>query len=353
MPSLFRSARAFVVPACPVPACLVPACIALACLALTCIGHPAAAQTTAASGSVLDRVHKDGIVHCGGTLRPGLAIPDREGNWHGLEPDMCRAIAVAALGPDAKMEFHSYAAMTRTFDAVRAGQDDVSFLTASEILAEHALPAVLPGPPVFYLTQSLLVLADTKAQHADDLKGRHVCAEPGTGPERSLNAWFAARNIPINFFMFQEAEEMQDAFYSGRCDAISNDTVNLAAIRLQADADDHEARFLPETMSAVPLLATTPQADGAWATIVTWTIDTLLRGETIGTAGPGGGADPLPLDGKALGLAPGWQAAVLKAVGNYGEIYDRDLGDKSQLEIPRGLNALWTEGGLMCPPYSQ
>ena len=321
-----------------------------ACLVLACVGHPAAAQT---ASSVLDRVRKNGVVHCGGALRPGLAIPDREGNWHGLEPDLCRAVAVAALGPDGHIEFHAYAAMTRSFDAVRSGQDDVSFLTASEILAEHALPAVLPGPPVFYLTQSLLVLADAKAQHAADLRGTHICAEPGTGPERSLNAWFGARAIPIDFFMFQEAEEMQDAFYAKRCIAIANDTVNLAAIRLQADADGHPARFLPETLAAVPLLATTPQLDGAWAAIVTWTVDTVVRGETLGAAGPGGGADPLPLDGKALGLAPGWQAAVLKAVGHYGEIYDRELGTGSPLEIPRGLNALWTDGGLMCPPYSQ
>ncbi len=326
------------------------ACSLTAVLMLACLGHPAAAQT---AHSVLDRVRKNGVVHCGGTLRPGLAIPDRDGTWHGLEPDLCRAIAVAALGPDSRIEFHAYAAMTHNFDAVRSGQDDVSFLTASEILAEHALPAVLPGPPVFYLTQSLLVLAGAKAQHAADLANTHVCAEPGTGPERSLNAWFGARSIPIDFFMFQEAEEMQDAFYAGRCDAIANDTVNLAAIRLQADADGHAARFLPETLSAVPLLATTPQADGAWATIVAWTIDTVVRGETLGAAGPGGGADPLPLDGKALGLALGWQAAVLKAVGHYGEIYDRELGAGSPLEIPRGLNALWTDGGLMCPPYSQ
>ena len=118
------------------------------------------------AGPVLDRVRQSGIVHCGAPVRPGLAIPDRDGNWHGLDVDMCRAVAVAVLGPAAKIDFHPYASMTRTFDAVRSGQDDISFLTASEILAERALPAVLPGPPVFFLTTSMLVLAASPAPPA-------------------------------------------------------------------------------------------------------------------------------------------------------------------------------------------
>ncbi len=305
------------------------------------------------AGPRLDRIRADGVVHCGAAIRPGLAFPAQDGTWHGLEVDLCRAAAVAALGPQAKTEFHAYTLQNSSYDPVRHGEDDLSFLTASEMLAAQLLPTILPGPPVYYSSSGILVLDGSPARHVADLAGKRICAEPGTGPERSLTAWFAAHHLPLHFFMFQESDEMLDAFYAGRCEAVAHDTVNLAAIRLQAAEDGHEARLLPEPLAAVPVMAATPRGDDDWTAAVAWTVQTLIRAETLGTDGPGGGQEPLPLAGKALGLSTGWQADVLKAVGDYGEIYRRNLGQTSPLDLPRGLNALWTDGGLMCPPFSE
>jgi general L-amino acid transport system substrate-binding protein len=314
---------------------------------------PLALPLVAFAGPRLDRIRAEGVVHCGAAIRPGLAFPAQDGTWHGLEVDVCHAAAVAALGPQAKTEFHAYTLQDSSYDPVRHGEDDLSFLTASEMLAAQLLQAILPGPPVYYSSSGILVLDGSPARHVADLAGKRICAEPGTGPERSLTAWFAAHHLPLHFFMFQESDEMLDAFYAGRCEAVAHDMVNLAAIRLQASEDGHEARLLPEPLAAVPVMAATPRGDDDWSAAVAWTVETLIRAETLGTDGPGGGPEPLPLAGKALGLAPTWQADVVKAVGSYAEIYKRNLGDASPLDLPRGLNALWTDGGLMCPPFSE
>ena len=311
------------------------------------------APGTASAGALLDRVRSQGVVRCGAVVRPGLAFPAHDGSWHGLEVDICRAVAVAALGPQAQFEFHGYTLQDTSFDPLRRGSDELAFLTVSDMLQASLLPVVVPGPPVFYATSSALVLDGSPAHHLADLAGKRICAEPGTGPERSLLAWFKARDIAMHFFMFQESDEMLDAFYGGRCEAIAHDTVNLAAIGLQAAEDGRPARLLPEPLAAVPVLAATPRADADWAAIVAWTVYTLMRGETQGAPGPGGGAEPLPLAGAALGLSGQWQSVVLKTVGSYADIYRRNLGSDSPLDLPRGLNALWTEGGLLCPPFTE
>ena len=307
---------------------------------LLCLALPAAAS----AGSALDRVRQRGVLRCGGAIRPGLAFLDPGGAWHGLEIDLCRAAAVAALGKHARFEFHDYTLQLSSYDGVRSGTDDLSFLTASEMLYAGVLADVLPGPPVFFVTPEVMVPAGSPAQHLADLRDKRICAEPGTGPERSLNAWYQARGIPIRFFMFQESDEMLDAFYAGRCEAIAQEATSLDAIRLQAAADGHDARILPEPLAAAPILAMTPRADADWAAVVSWTVATLLQAER--------GAAALPLDGKALGLASDWQAAVLDAVGSYGDIYRREIGDGSPLALPRGPNALWPDG-LFCPPFSE
>ncbi len=285
---------------------------------------------------MLDRVRQDGVVRCGGTIRPGLAFPAPDGSWHGLEVDLCRAAALAVLGAPGRIEFHADAAGSQR------GGDDIAFVTASEMLADGLLPALLPGPPVVFLTAGVLVPDGAPARHLADLAGTSVCAEPGTGPERSLLAWQAAHGMAMHFFMFQEADEMLDALYAGRCGAVAHEMPSLAALRLQAAQDGHPARLLPEPLAAAPVLAATPRADADWAADVTWTLATLQQPDPAA----------LPLAGAALGLPAGWQAAVL-AAGSYAVLYDRNLGAGSPLGLPPGLNAPWTQGGLLCPPVSQ
>jgi general L-amino acid transport system substrate-binding protein len=307
------------------------------------------ALSGAAQAGTLDRVRAEGVLHCGSAIRPGLAFPDASGVWHGLNVDICRAVAAAALGPKGRVVFSAYIA-SRTFDRARTGQDEVSFLTASEMLAENLVGHVLPGPPVFYLATGALVPETSPAQHLVDLAPDNICAEPGTGPERTLTAWFAARHLPLHYFMFQESDEMLDAYLAGRCGAIVQEMPSLAGYRLNAE-EAHPSRILSEPFSAVPLMIATGQDDGAWAALVGWTVQTLMRAETLGQPGPGGGAQPLPVAG--FGLPPDWQAQVLRVTGSYADIYDRNLGAGSPLELPRGLNRLWTDGGLLCPPFTE
>lgn len=305
-----------------------------------------------AQANTIDRVRADGVLHCGGVIRPGVAWPARDDTWHGIDVDVCRAIAIAVLGDEARYEFHAYA-IPRHYDAIRNGTDDVFFLTASEILAAGLLPSVLPGRPVFYATDGVIVPKDSPAQHVADLAGTLICGEPGTGPERTLTDWFAQHKLDLSFFPFQETEEMFDAYVSGRCGAMTATVTALAVFGLQADAQGHPSRLLPDVISAVPLMANTGRTDAAWASVVAWTVDTLLRAERAGKPGPGGGEDPLPIAGPAIGLDAGWQQRVLQEVGSYADIYERNLGSGSPLGLPRGLNALWMDGGIMCPPFTE
>ncbi len=300
------------------------------------------------AGSILDRVREARVVRCGGVSRPGLSAPGYGGAWEGLEVDVCRAVAVAVLGANGRAEFRPEVAES-DMRRVSGGNDDVSFLTASEIVTDHLTGAVLPGPPVFYETHGVMVHADAHPTRLPELEGSMICAEPGTGPERSLHAYFAAKHLPFRFSMWQESEEMVDAYSVGRCPAIAGEMTTLAALKREADAAGHPSRILPDPLAVTPVLATTPTGDADWARIVNWTVMTLLAAET--RAGDPANARALPLSGGALGLSEGWQAAVVAATGDYLDIYRRNLGADSRLDLPRGVNALCDAGGLMCPPF--
>ncbi len=312
-----------------------------------------AAGRAATAGDVLDRIRSEGVLRCGGEVRPGLAFPARDGSWQGLEVELCRAMATAVLGRHGRSQFHGYTDAAASFSPVRRGDDAVAFLTVPETLAQNLLASVLPGPPVFFLDSGAMIHAGSAAQRLEDLSGQRVCAEPGTGPERTLRAWFAAQAVAIRFVPFQEAEEMQDGFYNGHCDAVLAELPRLAALALQANADGHPARLLPDSVGSNPILAATPLSDSQWSAAVAWAVATLQRAETLGQPGPGGGADPLPLPAAPLGLPDGWQAAMLASAGSYADIYRRTLGAGSPLNLPRGPNALATAGGLISPPFTE
>ncbi len=312
--------------------------LALAASLALCAAAPAGAAT-------MDRVRKDGIVRCGGVIRPGLAFPAADQTWHGLEVDMCQAVAVAVLGADAKIEFHSYA-LDKDFARLASGADDLAFLTGSEIHANNMFAAVLPGPAIFYETTRLMVQADNPAHHVADLRNTRICAEPGTGPERNLQEYMTRNAIPFRQSMWQELEEMMDAFSVGRCPAVAGEETALAALRLGSEADGHPARLLPEPLAAAPVSIATPAGDSAWAAVAHWTAQTVLTAERA----PRVQGPRLPVPAPPLGLQPGWQDRVIEAVGTYPEIFARSLGAGSPLDLPPGLNARWDQGGLFAPP---
>ncbi len=297
--------------------------------------------TTVASASTAERVRTAGVLHCGGVPRPGLAAPAPNGGMAGLEVELCRAIAAAVIGDDARIEFHTYA-LGQDFERLRRGDDAVAFLTGSELLANSLLDSVVPGPAVFHQANGVMVAVGHRAQHLADLVGTMVCAEPGTGPERSLLAYFRSRDLPISYSGWQEEEEMLDAFAVGRCPAVALETTALAAQRADGEARGHPVRILPEPLSVTPVLAVTGLEDARWASIVAWCIATVMQPR----------AEALPVPGGGLGLTAGWQARVL-AGGSYDAIVARNLGASSPLRLPAALNASWRDGGVNVPPNAE
>jgi general L-amino acid transport system substrate-binding protein len=299
------------------------------------------ARTMPASAGALDRVRAEGILHCGGTVRPGLAFPGPDGKLAGLEVDLCRAVATAVLGPAARIDFQSYL-LPASFAPLRQGRDELSFLTESEIIDADLAGTVLPGLPVFFESDAVLVPAGSPARHVADLAGLNVCAEPGTGAERSIAPWFAARHLALSYFPFQESDEELDAYYAGHCGAMVNEITNIAAIRAEAAGDGHPSRMLPEYLAAYPIMAVTGLGDPRWSALVGWILPAVTR--------PQPAADTVAT---TFGLAPDWQAEMRRAVGDYDAIFRRNLGRGTRLDLPPGLNTLWSEGGLFCPPYSE
>ena len=299
----------------------------------------------AAHAGVLDHVRAAGVVRCGAVLRPGLAFPGTDGTWHGLEMEMCRAVAAAVLGDADRIAMRSYLTGDQ-FAHAADGQDDVAFLSASELSANGLFGRVLGGPAVFYETTRILVRDENPARHVSDLSGVQVCAEPGTGPERNLQDYMGRHGFAFRFSMWQELEEMMDAFAVGRCPAVAGEETALAALRLDAEEDGRRTRMLPEALAASPVNVVAAASDPAWAQIVSWTVQTVLAGHPE----PRVQGRALPIPAAALGLADGWQDRVTAAVGTYADVFNRTLGANSPLQLPPGLNASWDKGGLLAPP---
>ncbi len=308
-----------------------------------------------AYGGVVERVKAEGAVHCGSAERPGLAELDlstQAGSrqWHGLNVELCRAIAIAVLGPAGHFEFHPYETGPEV-DRVSQGTDEVYFLTASEIIAQNLAGKLIPGPVVYYETDALMVKETSAARRLEDLEGAKICFVTGSGAQRGLESFFEAKHLKFLRLAFSEDGEMRDAYKAGLCDAIAAEGTALAKLRLQdfAKAD----RILPQPLAVFPVMACTATADGSWAAVVAWTIHTLIRADVREGSWRAGGAKALPIDGADLGLRQEWQRQLIDTLGTYGDMYRRTLGDRSVYGLPRGVNAPWPEGGLFLAPYSE
>jgi general L-amino acid transport system substrate-binding protein len=306
--------------------------------------------SSATAGSVLERVKSNGVVDCGSVQRPGLAGRDAHGRWIGLEVDVCRAVAAAVLASPDKIRYHVYET-AKNFDALRNGQDDLSFLTGSEIAEQKLAGKVLPGPTVFIEFHSVMVPENAASQHVDDLAGDSICYVIGSPVERSLEAYFSTAGKGWIHRAFSEDSEMADTYLAQNCHAIAGEITTLAAIRKGPGIIHLTSRILPETLAAFPVMAVTGTADAQWAGIVAWTVHTLVSAERPQTKWYAGNAGAMPVSATELGLDQGWQQRVLNSVGNYGAIYKRNLGRDSSLRIDRGLNANQINGGLLLSPF--
>lgn len=303
---------------------------------------------TAHAGSILDTARANGVVSCGAVDRSGVADQAEHG-WEGLAVDVCRGVAAAVLGSPEKIAFHEYDAPAQY--AMAGTTDAVSFLTASEIHMNGLAGRIIPGPAVYYASHSVIVPEASDARHVVDLANQTICHMSHNTESRSLENYFATRNL--NWFRagLTEYGEMEDFYFSGRCAALAGETSYLAELTKAYNPRHVKSRLLPETLTVFPVLAATPTKDGEWSAIVAWTVYTLVSAERRETPWYDGGAKAMPVVAPELGLDPKWQSRVVAAVGSLADIFDRNLGAASDLKLDRGINAGHDQGGLVIGPY--
>ncbi len=318
---------------------------------------------TVKAGPTLDAVKQRGQLICGvHTGLAGFGAPDARGNWTGLDVDMCRAVAAAVLGDATKVKFVPLSTQQR-LAALQAGEIDMLARNTTRTLQRETASG-LDFPAVnYYDGQGFMVPANLGVTHAKDLNGATVCVLPGTTTEQNVSDYFRANDIEYRPVVIEKNEELVSAYLSGRCDAITSDASQLAAIRANQTPNPAEHTILPELISKEPLAVGVRHGDDQWADIVGWTVFALIEAEERGIGAQNvdqhlSSPDPTVQRllgvsgdmGQALGLDNKWAYNAIKAVGNYGESFERNVGKGSKLKLERGLNALWSKGGLMYAP---
>ena len=319
-------------------------------------------MASAASAGTLDDVKAKGFVQCGvNTALAGFSAPDDKGEWTGLDVDFCRAVAAAIFGDGTKVKFTPLSAKDR-FTALQSGEVDIlSRNTTWTISRDTALGLNFAGV-TYYDGQGFMINAQKLpgVNSTLQLSGASVCVQSGTTTELNLADYFKANNLEYNPVVFEKVEEANAAYDSGRCDAYTTDQSGLYAIRLTLAAPgDHVV--LPEIISKEPLGPAVRQGDDQWFDVVKWTYFALLNAEELGITkanveemknSPNPeikrvlGVEAETKIGTDLGLTNDWVVNIIKATGNYGEIFENNVGSGSPLKISRGINALWTKGGL-------
>jgi general L-amino acid transport system substrate-binding protein len=310
----------------------------------------AVATPAAWAGPTLERVKQEGVLRCGGAERPGLVEIEPDGKAHGLELDLCRAVASAILRDDGRLEFTRYDS-EKAFAAARAGHEDVMFLTGREMIENGLAGQVIPGPAIYIETTAVMVQDDAPYRHLEDLKDKPICFALGPHAENHLRNWFATRHLNFVPMGFQEDVEMNDGYKVRYCHGLAGETTTLANTAHSPEMARGKHRFLPETLAAYPILAATPVNDGELAAVVAWTVETLKRADAPDSEWVRGGVESVPVESPALGLSKGWQKKLVARMGSYGALFDRNLGADSELGLERGLNAPLLDKGAFAPPY--
>ncbi len=335
-------------------------------IATALIGTAFVALASSAGAATLDDVKAKGFVQCGVNVGlAGFSAPDDKGEWTGLDVDFCRAVAAAVFGDGTKVKFTPLSAKER-FTALQSGEVDLlARNTTWTINRDTALGLNFVGVN-YYDGQGFMINSKkiSGVNSSLQLSGASICVQSGTTTELNLADYFKANKMEYSPVVFEKNEEVNAAYDSGRCDVLTTDQSGLYATRLSLAApDDHVV--LPEIISKEPLGPAVRQGDDQWFDIVKWTFNAMLNAEEFGitqanldemTASTN--PDILRFLGKEadtkigtdLGLTNDWAYNIVKAVGNYGESFDRNVGAGSPLKIARGVNALWSKGGLQYAP---
>jgi general L-amino acid transport system substrate-binding protein len=310
------------------------------------------------TATTLDDVKARGLLNCGSNGQlPGFGMPDTQGVWTGLDVDFCRAIAAAIFNDASKVRFVPLSAKDR-FTALQAGDVDVLARNTTWTLSRDTQLGLNATGVNYYDGQGFLIRKSLKVNSALELNDAAVCVQQGTTTELNLTDYFRANKMRLKTVTFATLDEALKAYDTGRCDAFTADASALYSVRLKlAQPDDHVV--LPEIISKEPLGPFVRQGDDQWFDIVRWVLFAMLNAEELNITKTNVDEQvksPNPEIkrllgsegnfGEQLGLSKEWAYRIVKLVGNYGEVFERNLGQASPLKITRGLNALWTKGGI-------
>jgi general L-amino acid transport system substrate-binding protein len=319
-----------------------------------------AASVSASAAATLDTVKQRGMLVCGvSTGFAGFSAPDSQGNYKGLDVDYCRGLAAGVLGDAGKVRYVALTAQNR-FTALQSGEVDVLFRNSTQTLLRGVTLGLRQGPVNFYDGQGFVVRRDSGVKDLKGLNGATVCVAQGTTHEVTLGDYGRANGIDWKPLVFDRPDTMLQTFFGGRCDAMTQDASALAGSVTTAAPNPADYSVLPMTISKEPLGPFTRNGDEVWSDIVAWLHYGLIEAEELGVTAANademaksnvpaiqrllGSAGDL---GSRLGLDNKWMLQAIKAGGNYGEIFERNVGKASPLKLDRGLNATWAKGGLM------
>ena len=316
----------------------------------------AAAQGQA---STLDTVRARGLLHCGAnTGLAGFSAPDDKGHWSGIDVDVCRAVAAAVLGDATKVKFVPLTAKER-FTALQSGEVDLLSRNTTWTMSRDTGQGLMFTGVTYYDGQSFMVPKKLGVKSAKDLAGASICVQTGTTNELNLADFFRTNELDYKPVVFEKLDETIAAYTAGRCDAFTSDASQLYGERLKLGNVDEQV-VLTDVISKEPLGPVVRQGDDQWAAVVRWALFAMLDAEELGltqaTVEVQANTSPNPEVrrllgkegdfGKGLGLSNDWAVQIIRQVGNYGEAFERNLGQGSRLGIKRGLNALWKDGGI-------
>ena len=316
------------------------------------------------SAGTLDDVKAKGFIQAGvnGDLF-GFGKPDEKGVWKGLDVDTARAIAVAVFGDADKVKYTPLTAKTR-FTALQSGEIDVLTRNCTQTLSRDTALGLDFAQVNYYDGQGFLVSKKLGVKSAKELDGASVCVLPGTTTELNVADYFRSNGMKMKPVVIENTAELAKAFFAGRCDSLTSDASQLAGTRAVAPNPD-DYMILPEIISKEPLAPAVRHGDNQWKDIVNYSVLAMINAEELGITSRNvdemlKSTDPKIMrflgvtegNGKALGLDEKFAYNIVKQVGNYGEVFERNVGVNTPLGIERGLNALWTDGGLMySPPF--
>ena len=313
------------------------------------------------AGKTLDAIKARGQVVCGvNTGLAGFGAADSAGKWTGLDVDVCRAVAAAVLSDPEKVKYVPLNAQQR-FTALQSGEIDVLSRNTTFTLTRDASLGLEQTVVTYYDGQGFMVPVKSKIKSAKQLKGQTVCVQSGTTTEKNLNDFSKAAGLNIKPVVFEQLDATENAYFTGRCIAYTTDASGLASTRNKVAKNPADHVILPELISKEPLGPMVRRGDDEWFSIVKWVIYGLIESEEYGITKANvdslkaSSTDPVVKrilgtsedSGKLLGLDKEWMARAIKATGNYGEIFERNVGPTSPLGLPRGVNNQWNKGGLM------